>query len=86
MMKELEKQKEIVKEAMETVRIVNDMESRFQLSLELLRLAELEYIPDDIMLEIRKRYGLHTTVLVLAELELRKKEKDTLEQNFDLSS
>ncbi len=86
MMKELEKQKEIVKEAMETVRIVNDMESRFQLSLELLRLAELEYIPDDIMLEIRKRYGLHTTVWVLAELELRKKEKDTLEQNFDLSS
>lgn len=85
MMKELEKQKEIVKEAMETVRIVNDMESRFQLSLELLRLAELEYIPDDIMLEIRKRYGLHTTVWVLAELELRKKEKDTLEQNFDLS-
>lgn len=86
MMKELEKQKEIVKEAMETVRIVNDMESRFQLSLELLRLAELEYIPDDIMLEIRKRYGLHTTVWVLAELELRKKEKDTLEQNFDMSS
>lgn len=85
MMKELEKQKEIVKEAMETVRIVNDMESRFQLSLELLRLAELEYIPDDIMLEIRKRYGLHTTVWVLAELELRKKEKDTLEQNYDLS-
>lgn len=86
MMKELEKQKEIVKEAMETVRIVNDMESRFQLSLELLRLAELEYIPDDIMLEIRKRYELHTTVWVLAELELRKKEKDTLEQNFDMSS
>ena len=86
MMEELEKQKEIVKEAMETVRIVNDMESRFQLSLELLRLAELEYIPDDIMLEIRKRYGLHTTVWVLAELELRKKEKDTLEQNFDMSS
>ena len=84
-MKELEKQKEIVKEAMETVRIVNDMESRFQLSLELLRLAELEYIPDDIMLEIRKCYELHTTVWVLAELELRKKEKDTLEQNFDLS-
>lgn len=86
MMKELEKQKEIVKEAMETVRIVNDMESRFQLSLELLRLAELEYIPDDIMLEIRKRYGLHTTVWVLAELELQKEGKDTLEQNFDMSS
>ena len=85
-MKELEKQKEIVKEAMETVRIVNDMESRFQLSLELLRLAELEYIPDDIMLEIRKRYGLHTTVWVLAELELQKEGKDTLEQNFDMSS
>lgn len=86
MMKELEKQKRIVQEAMETVRIVNDMESRYQLSIELLRLGKLEYIPDNIMLEIRKRYGLHTTVWVLAELELRKEEKDTLEQNFDMSS
>lgn len=86
MMKELEKQKRIVQEAMETVRIVNDMESRYQLSLEILRLRKLEYIPENIILEIRKRYELHTTVWVLAELELRKEEKDTLEQNFDMSS
>lgn len=86
MMKELEKQKEIVKEAMETVRIVNDMESRYQLSIEILKLMKLEYIPDSIVFEIRKKYELHTTVWVLAELELQKEGKDTLEQNFDMSS
>lgn len=86
MMKELEKQKRIVQEAMETVRIVNDMESRYQLSLEILRLRKLEYIPENIILETRKRYELRTTVWVLAELELRKEETEPLEQNFDMSS
>lgn len=86
MMKELEKQKRIVQEAMETVRIVNDMESRYQLSLEILRLRKLEYIPENIILETRKRYELRTTVWALAELELRKEETEPLEQNFDMSS
>ena len=71
-MKELEKQMKTVQVAMETVKILNDLESRHILSVELLRLAKMTDISDERMLEIRKKYGLNSVVWIIAEREVQK--------------
>ena len=58
MIKELEKQKQRVEEAKKRVFSEQDLESRYQLSLELLKLHRMEPFATERLLYIRMIYGL----------------------------
>ena len=70
MMKDLEKQMKAVQVAMETAKILNDLESKHTLSIELIRLSQMMEISDDMMHDIRVRYGLNTAVWIMAERDV----------------
>lgn len=74
MTEDIEKQKRIVAEAMETAKIVQDTESRINLSLQLLKLNELEPIPEDELMRIRKECRLTSAVWFLVEYKIMNEE------------
>lgn len=74
MMKDLEKQKKAVHEAVQTVLIVNDMESRYRLCIEFMKIMQLMPMTDDEVMAFRQRYGLNTAVWILAEKEIEETE------------
>lgn len=61
-----------VEEAMNTVRILNTLESRYELSLEILKLGELVPLRQDKVNKMREEFGLISAVWILAELEIEK--------------
>ena len=65
------KQKEIIEELMQSAIIVRDFESRYNLSLELLKLNAVEPIPEETIMQIRKKYKLNSAVWIKAELAVR---------------
>lgn len=77
MIKELEKQKQRVEEAKKRVFSEQDLESRYQLSLELLKLHRMEPITTERLLYIRMLYGLKSVPWILAEKEI---EETTIEK------
>lgn len=77
MIKELEKQKQRVEEAKKRVFSEQDLESRYQLSLELLKLHRMEPITAERLLYIRMLYGLKSVPWILAEKEI---EETTIEK------
>lgn len=70
MIKELEKQNQRVEEAKKRVFSEQDLESRYQLSLELLKLHRMEPITAERLLYIRMLYGLKSVPWILAEKEI----------------
>ena len=70
MIKELEKQKQRVEEAKKRAYEAQDLESRYQLSLELLKLHRMEPITTERLLYIRMLYGLKSVPWILAEKEI----------------
>lgn len=70
MIKELEKQKQRVEEAKKRVFSEQDLESRYQLSLELLKLHRMEPFTTERLLYIRMLYGLKSVPWILAEKEI----------------
>jgi len=70
MIKELEKQKQRVEEAKKRAYEAQDLESRYQLSLELLKLHRMEPITTERLLYIRMIYGLKSVPWILAEKEI----------------
>lgn len=82
MMKDLEKQKKAVHEAVQTTLIVNDMESRYRLCIEFMKLQKLMPLTEDEVMTFRQRYGLNTAVWILAENEIEKSTRvDEEEEN-----
>lgn len=77
MIKELEKQKQRVEEAKKRAYEARDLESRYQLSLELLKLHRMEPITAERLLYIRMLYGLKSVPWILAEKEI---EETTIEK------
>lgn len=77
MIKELEKQKQRVEEAKKRVFSEQGLESRYQLSLELLKLHRMEPITAERLLYIRMLYGLKSVPWILAEKEI---EETTIEK------
>ena len=77
MIKELEKQKQRVEEAKKRAYEARDLESRYQLSLELLKLHRMEPITAERLLYIRMIYGLKSVPWILAEKEI---EETTIEK------
>lgn len=63
----INKQKAKVKEAMETAAIVQDLQTKYELSKELLKLNQLEPIEEEKMIKLRMAYGLNSAVWILAE-------------------
>lgn len=61
-----------VEEAMNTVRILNTLESKYELSLEILKLGELVPLRQDKVNKMREEFGLVSGVWILAELEIEK--------------
>ncbi len=61
-----------VEEAMNTVRILNTLESKYELSLEILKLGELVPLRQDKVNKMREEFGLVSAVWILAELEIEK--------------
>lgn len=78
MIKELEKQKQRVEEAKKRAYEAQDFESRYQLSLELLKLHRMEPITTERLLYIRMLYGLKSVPWILAEKEI---EETTIEKH-----
>lgn len=70
MIKELEKQKQRVEEAKKRAYETQDLESRYLLSLELLKLHRMEPITAERLLYIRMLYGLKSVPWILAEKEI----------------
>lgn len=70
MIKELEKQKQRVEEAKKRAYEAQDLESRYLLSLELLKLHRMEPITTERLLYIRMLYGLKSVPWILAEKEI----------------
>ena len=62
-------QKAKVKEAMQTAVIVQSLQSKYELSLELLKLNTLEPMDDNKIMAIRTPYGLNSAVWIMAEKE-----------------
>lgn len=62
-------QKAKVKEAMQTAVIVQSLQSKYELSLELLKLNTLEPMDDNKIMAIRTAYGLNSAVWIMAEKE-----------------
>lgn len=77
MIKELEKQKQRVEEAKKRAYETQDFESRYLLSLELLKLHHMEPITAERLLYIRMLYGLKSVPWILAEKEI---EETTIEK------
>ena len=77
MIKELEKQKQRVEEAKKRAYEAQDLESRYQLSLELLKLHRMGPITAERLLYIRMLYGLKSVPWILAEKEI---EETTIEK------
>lgn len=75
MIKELEKQKQRVEEAKKRAYETQDLESRYQLSLELLKLHRMESITAERLLYIRMLYGLKSVPWILAEKEIEIEER-----------
>ena len=75
MIKELEKQKQRVEEAKKRAYEARDLESRYQLSLELLKLHRMEPITAERLLYIRMLYGLKSVPWILAEKEIEIEER-----------
>lgn len=75
MIKELEKQKQRVEEAKKRVFSEQDLESRYQLSLELLKLHRMEPFDTERLLYIRMIYGLKSVPWILAEKEIEIEER-----------
>lgn len=65
----INKQKAKVKEAMETAVIVQSLQSKYELSLELLKLNVLEPMDENKIMSIRTAYGLNSAVWIMAEKE-----------------
>lgn len=65
--KKIEEQKQKVAEAMETAVILQDLQSKYELSIELLKLNQLEPIEEEKMIKLRMAYGLNSAVWILAE-------------------
>ena len=70
MIKELEKQKQRVEEAKKRAFSEQDLESRYQLSLELLKLHRMEPFTTERLLYIRMIYGLKSVPWILAEKDI----------------
>lgn len=75
MIKELEKQKQRVEEAKKRAYEAQDLESRYQLSLELLKLHRMEPFAAERLLYIRMIYGLKSVPWILAEKEIEIEER-----------
>ena len=75
MIKELEKQKQRVEEAKKRAYEARDLESRYQLGLELLKLHRMEPITAERLLYIRMIYGLKSVPWILAEKEIEIEER-----------
>lgn len=65
------KQKELIEELMQTALIVRDFESRYNLSLELLKLNTVEPMPEETIMKIRQKYKLNSAVWIKAELTIQ---------------
>lgn len=65
------KHKELIEELMETALIVRDFESRYNLSLELLKLNAVEPMPKETIMKIRQKYRLNSAVWTYAELKIQ---------------
>lgn len=65
------KQKEFIEELMETALIIGDLESRYNLSLELLKLNAVEPMPKETIMKIRQKYKLNSAVWTYAELKIQ---------------
>lgn len=65
------KQKELIEELMETALIIGDLESRYNLSLELLKLNAVEPMPKETIMKIRQKYRLNSAVWTYAELKIQ---------------
>ena len=75
MIKELEKQKQRVEEAKKRAYEAQDLESRYQLSLELMKLHRMEPFTTERLLYIRMLYGLKSVPWILAEKEIEIEER-----------
>ncbi len=75
MIKELEKQKQRVEEAKKRAYEAQDLESRYQLSLELLKLHRMEPFTTERLLYIRMLYGLKSVPWILAEKKIEIEER-----------
>lgn len=67
----MRKQKELIEELMETALIIGDLESRYNLSLELLKLNAVEPMPKETIMKIRQKYKLNSAVWTYAELKIQ---------------
>ena len=65
------KQKELIEELMQTALIVRDFESRYNLSLEILKLNTVEPMPEETIMKIRQKYKLNSAVWIKAELTIQ---------------
>ena len=63
--------KELIEELMQTALIVRDFESRYNLSLELLKLNTVEPMPEETIMKIRQKYKLNSAVWIKAELTIQ---------------
>lgn len=70
-MEDVRKLKENIEELKETALIVRDLESRYELAVALLRLNEIEPIPEAELEYIRLRYNLNTGIWLTAELKMK---------------
>ena len=65
------KQKELIEELMQTALIVRDFESRYNLSLELLKLNTVEPMPEETIMKIRQKHKLNSAIWIKAELTVQ---------------
>ena len=70
------KQKELIEELMETAIIIGDLESRYNLSLELLKLNAVEPMPKETIMKIRQKYRLNSAIWIKAELTVQEGTKN----------
>lgn len=75
MMKDIEKQKRKVQVAIETVKILKDLDSKYELSVEYLRLCSMMPMSDEDMMKFRERYELTSGVWMLAQLKVMEEQK-----------
>ena len=75
-LEELERQKRVVQEAMQTALIVKDLESKYQLSIELMKLSNMMTLTEEDMDRIRRKYELNSAVWCMAELKMISESKN----------
>ena len=61
-----------VEEAMNTVKILGTLDSKYELSMEVLKLGEIVPLRPDEVIKFRKEFGLVSGVWNLAEMEFKK--------------